>query len=210
MEGIRPTPDVAFAAHRPELVLLARRITGSPDDAQDVVQDVWLRWSAHQDTVSQPAHWLRTVTRRASIDLIRARQRHPAYPLDGALTHDRRLELATAADAGPCEVYVQKEAVASAIGRVLECLSPLERIAFLGRSVFELDYPALARHLCRYEPAVRQLCHRAVRHLAEGTSRYHVDPSVAREVILEFHRACEKGTVDRLFRALRQDCVAAA
>ena len=143
----------AFEAHRPRLTRLAYRMLGSVAEAEDAVQDAWLRWRGAGDDIADPAGWLVRATSRLCIDRLRAaKTRREAYhgpwlpePLIEELTVD------------PVE---RAEDVSVAFLLALERLSPLERAVFLLHEVFDEDYAAVAETLGRSEAAVRQLASR--------------------------------------------------
>jgi RNA polymerase sigma-70 factor (ECF subfamily) len=149
-----------FEGERPRLTGLAYRITGSLADAEDVVQDAWIRW-AGQDvaSVENAAGWLTTVTSRLALDRLRAqRRRREVYvgpwlpdPVPTARTPEDTAELA--------------ESLTLGFLVVLDSLGPLERVAFLLADVFGEPYPVIAEVLGRSESACRQLVSRARRKL---------------------------------------------
>jgi RNA polymerase sigma-70 factor, ECF subfamily len=149
-----------FEGERPRLTGLAYRITCSLADAEDVVQEVWIRW-ASQDaaTVDNPAGWLTTVTSRLALDRLRAqRRRREVYvgpwlpdPVPTARDIEATAELA--------------ESLTLGFLVLLDSLGPYERVAFILGDVFGEPYPAIAEILRRSEPACRQLVSRARRKL---------------------------------------------
>jgi RNA polymerase sigma-70 factor (ECF subfamily) len=146
-----------FEAERPRLTGLAYRITGSLSDAQDVVQEAWIRWAAHDASVDNPAGWLTTVTSRLALDRLRAQRRRrevyvgPWLPDPVPTTRDVE-EMADLAESLTLGFLV-----------VLDALGPAERVAFLLGDVFGEPYPVIADILGKSEPACRQLVSRARR-----------------------------------------------
>jgi RNA polymerase sigma-70 factor (ECF subfamily) len=149
-----------FEGERPRLTGLAYRITCSLADAEDVVQEAWIRWAARDAaTVDNPAAWLTTVTSRLALDRLRAqRRRREVYvgpwlpdPVSTARNAEEAAELA--------------ESLTLGFLVLLDTLGPYERVAFLLGDVFGEPYPAIAKILGKTEPACRQLVSRARRKL---------------------------------------------
>jgi RNA polymerase sigma-70 factor (ECF subfamily) len=189
----------AFEEHRGSLFGVAYRMTGSAADAEDLVQEAYLRWSrAPHAEVRSAEDYLTTVVTRLAVDHLRsARVRREEYvgpwlpePLAGAAAEaaDARVELA--------------ESLQTAFLVVLETLSPVERAAFLLREVFGHDYAYLAAVLDRGEESCRQLVHRARARVAEGRARFQASPRELGEVTRRFVEACAGGDVDALLAVL--------
>jgi RNA polymerase sigma-70 factor (ECF subfamily) len=196
-----------FEAHRGLLFAVAYRILGSIDDAEDAVQDAWLRWSASpRADVAQPrAYLIRTITTCALNKLRSVRARREAYigpwlpePLlttRAPLTPDTadRAELA--------------ESVSVAMLVVLESLTPEERAVFVLREVFGFAHSEIAAAIGRSEAAVRQLAHRAREHVQARRPRFDVDPDQQRAVTQRFLAAAAGGGIDELIAVLAPDVV---
>lgn len=196
-----PAPDVTiFEANRPRLQRLAYRMLGSVAEAEDVVQDAWLRWTRAGDDIAEPAGWLVRTTSRLCIDRLRsAKARREAYrgpwlpePLIEELTED------------PLE---RAEDVSVAFLLALERLSPLERAVFLLHDVFDQDYAAVAGTLGRSEAAVRQLASRARAHVQEARPRFSVDQQAAARLAAAFMRAASQGDMAALSSLLTEDAI---
>jgi RNA polymerase sigma-70 factor (ECF subfamily) len=146
-----------FEGERPRLTGLAYRITGSIADAEDVVQEAWIRWARDAGRVDNPPGWLTTVTSRLALDRLRGqRRRREVYvgpwlpdPVPTARSVEETAELA--------------ESLTLGFLVLLDSLSPLERVAFLLGDVFGEPYPMIAEVLGKNEPACRQLLSRARR-----------------------------------------------
>ena len=164
-------PDAAFMAVRRDLVRLAFSMTRSREDAEDVVQEVWLRWRRHHTSVAAAPQWLRTVTRNVAVDRLRACSADRVTTCDVATLPDPSAASATPAVEAAMELQ-------PAFDAVLGSLSPLERVVFVLHDGLDWSYPDIARLLARSEAAVRQLRHRAQQHLASGSRRVVVDPAV--------------------------------
>lgn len=198
--------DVArsFDPHRNRLSGIAYRMLGSRADAEDVVQDAWLRWheSAPDDLRSAEA-WLVTTVTRLSLDRLRARKAETQHyvgpwlpePLDAAdpITPESRLELA--------------DNLSIAFIAVLERLTPDERAAFLLREVFDYDYPEVAQTLDRSEAACRQLVHRAKSRVADERPRFRVDHDAHLRVLRAFMAAAQSGKRDDIESLLVEDAI---
>ncbi len=203
-----PAPDgllAAFDLHRRLLFTVAYQMLGSVADAEDVVQDAWLRWSAgDRDDVADPrAYLLRTASRLALDRLTAARTRRETYVgpwLPEPLLTD-------GADRGPEEAAELGEQVSLALLVVLETLSPVERAVFVLREVFGLPVAEVAAALGRSEAAVRQQAHRAREHVQARRPRFATDRRTQREVTERFLDAAAGGDVEALVALLAPDVV---
>ncbi|MEX5717250.1 RNA polymerase sigma-70 factor [Geodermatophilus maliterrae] len=203
-----PAPDARLAAfdrHRRLLFTVAYQMLGSVADAEDVVQDAWLRWSsATRDDVADPRAYLVQVTSRLALDRLgSARSRRETYvgpwlpePL---LTDD--------AARGPEEAAELGEQVSLALLVVLETLSPVERAVFVLREVFGLPVAEVAAALGRSQAAVRQQAHRAREHVEARRPRFDADRRTQREVTERFLAAAAGGDVAELVALLAPDVV---
>ena len=202
------TTDIAidlFEEHRPVLMGVAYRMLGRVADAEDVVQEAWLRWSgADRSDVREPRGYLVRVTTRLAIDRLRQVQsRNEAYP--GPWLPEPYIT--DYADTVPdtAERAVLADTVSLAVLVVMESLSPLERAVFVLREAFGYPYAEIAAMIDRAEPAVRQLAGRARRHVDERRPRYEVDPVERRELTEKFLAAAEGGDLDQLMALLAPD-----
>lgn len=190
----------AFEAQRPRLKRLAYRMLGSVAEAEDAVQDAWLRWTRAGEGVTDPAAWLVRTTTRLCIDRLRAaKAEREAYrgpwlpePLIEPLTED------------PVE---RAEDVSVAFLLALERLSPLERAVFLLHDVFEEDYAAVAATLDRSEAAVRQLASRARQHVRDARPKFAVDEAHAQQLAGAFLRAAATADFTSLKTLLAEDAI---
>ncbi|GAB3311276.1 RNA polymerase sigma-70 factor [Geodermatophilus aquaeductus] len=194
----------AFDAHRRLLFTVAYRMLGSVADAEDVVQDAWLRWStADRDDVVDPRAFLVRVTTRLALDrLDSARARRETYV--GPWLPE---PLLTGGAGDPADDAVLGDEVSLALLVVLETLSPAERAVFVLREVFGMPAGEVAAVLGRSEAAVRQLAHRAREHVAARRPRFDADPRAHREVTERFLAATMGGDVDALLAALAPGAV---
>ena len=196
--------EAAFDRHRRLLFSVAYQMLGSVADAEDVVQDAWLRWSSddRSGVADERAYLVRTVSRLALDRLSSARARRETYV--GSWLPE---PLATGTEADPAETVELADRVSLAMLVVLETLSPVERAVFVLREVFGLPTAEVARALDRSEPAVRQLAHRAREHVEARQPRFDADRAATREVTERFLAACVGGDVDALLAALAPDVV---
>ena len=208
MEPVDP-----FHRHRPRLPGLAYRLLGTRAEAEDLVQDAWLRWhQADRAAIADPEAWLVTTTTRLGIDRLRAaRRRREAYPgpwLPEPASIDPDTPAANeAADDAPglARALERAEEVPLAFLAVLERLGPEERAAFLLREVFEHDYAAIAALLERSEAACRQIVHRARVRVAEARPHFGVDPRQHRRLLEKFMHAAREGDREALRALLHAD-----
>ncbi|WP_369367806.1 RNA polymerase sigma-70 factor [Streptomyces sp. CG4] len=202
------TADTAtdvFEEHRPLLMGVAYRMLGRVADAEDVVQDAWLRWSgADLAEIREPRAYLVRITTRLAIDRLRqVRARGEAY-VGPWLPEPYLTEFGDAAP-DTADRAVLADSVSLAVLVVLESLSPLERAVFVLREAFGYPYAEIAALLDRGEAAVRQLAGRARRHVEERRPRYEVDPARRRELTDRFLAAAAEGDLDGLVSLLAPD-----
>ncbi|HEX8897035.1 MAG TPA: RNA polymerase sigma-70 factor [Terriglobales bacterium] len=191
----------AFAAARPRLFGIAYRMLGSAAEAEDIVQDVWMRWqSMNRSTVENPPAYLATTTTRLCINLSQsARSRRESYvgtwlpePVD------------TSAD--PAIGAERGEALKLAVLLLLEKLSPTERAAYVLRKAFDYPYRQIAEILQMEEANVRQLVSRASKHIEDGR-RASVSPNEQRRFLEAFIAAAQKGDMAALEGLFAEDVV---
>jgi len=186
-----------FDEHRALLISVAYRILGSVTDAEDTVQEAWLRWSGvNTSDVRDPRAFLVRVTTRLAIDrLRRAKTLRESYV--GPWLPEPIL---TGRDVA--EDVALAESVNMAMLVVLETLSPLERAVFVLREAFGMSYAEIANVLGRRVQAVRQLGHRARDHVQERRSRFDADQSEQRRVTERFLEATSTGDLEGLMAVL--------
>jgi RNA polymerase sigma-70 factor (TIGR02957 family) len=192
-----PDPARVFDEHRGLLVSVAYRVLGSVIDAEDAVQEAWLRWSGvDHSRVDDPRAFLVRVTTRLAIDrLRRAKARRESYV--GPWLPEPIL---TRQD--PAEDAAMAESVSMAMLVVLETLSPLERAVYVLREAFGMPYAELADVLGRNEEAVRQLARRARDHVRERRTRFDADQMEQRRVTERFLEAATGGDLEALMEVL--------
>jgi RNA polymerase sigma-70 factor (ECF subfamily) len=192
----------AFVAHRNLLFTVAYEMLGSAADAEDVLQETWLRWSGVDlDTVrDQRAYLVRITTREALTRLRTIRRRKEAYI--GPWLPEPLLTAPDVAD----DVELA-DSVSMAMLLVLETLNPAERAVFVLREVFDLEYDEIAEAVGKSPAAVRQIAHRARAHVAARQPRRGGSPAETRDVLEAFQRAVDTGDLQRLLDILAPDVV---
>ncbi|MEV7795199.1 RNA polymerase sigma-70 factor [Streptomyces sp. NPDC087512] len=202
------TTDTAtdvFEEHRPVLLGVAYRMLGRLADAEDVVQEAWLRWSrADRGDIREPRGYLVRVTTRLAVDRLRQIKSRGETYVGPWLPEPYVTDFG---DAVPdtAERAVLADSVSLAVLVVLESLSPLERAVFVLREAFGYPYAEIAAMLERGEAAVRQLAGRARKHVDEGRPRYDVDPAQRRDLTERFLAAAADGDLAGLMAMLAPD-----
>jgi len=197
-----PQTDPVFTEHRPALLGLAYRMLGSMADAEDVVQDTWLRWRSHREAVTYPRAFLIKVATRQALDLLgSARHRREAYV--GPWLPEPVATGAT--DLGPDETAAQRDTLSLGTMRLLERLTPPERAVFILRQAFELPHDEIAQSLDLSPANVRQLHSRAQRRLDIGPRRFPADDAKRRDLLERFLRAADSGDREGLEALLASD-----
>lgn len=202
---------------RRRLIALAYRMTGTLADAEDVVQESYVRWyrmtDAERDEIANPAGWLTTVASRISLDLLTsARHRREQYvgqwlpepvPVDH-FSERGRLAPASVDTVDPLDRITLDDSVSTALLVVLEAMTPAERVAFVLHDIFDVPFSEIAEIVGRSSAAVRQLATSARRHVREN--RATAVPRAEHErVVRAFRLATSTGGVDALLRVLAPD-----
>jgi RNA polymerase sigma-70 factor (TIGR02957 family) len=195
----------AFALHRRLLFTVAYEMLGSASDAEDVVQETWLRWAdVDHAVVRDPRSYLVRIVTRQALNRLRALARRREEYVGQWLPEP----LMTAPDvAADIELA---ESVSIAMLTVLETLSPMERAVFVLREVFEAPYDEIAEAVVKSPAAVRQIAHRARDHVAARRPRMPVSTAEQHEVVDRFLAAIRHGDVQGLMDVLAPDVVAVA
>ena len=191
-----------FAALRPRLFSIAYRMLGVRADAEDVVQDAWLRWHASEQTELQSAEaWLVTITTRLAIDRLRSRKsEREAYV--GWWLPEPLVELD---ERTPETVAELASDVSVAFLWLLERLTPEERAAFLLRQVFDQDYADIAAMLEKSEAACRQMVHRAQGRVQQEQPRFEIPKNQHHQLLGKFMQAAASGDRDAMKAMLSDD-----
>jgi RNA polymerase sigma-70 factor (TIGR02957 family) len=208
-------PLAPFDRHRRLLFSVAYQMLGSVADAEDVVQDTWLRWSAADrgDVVDERAYLVQIATRLALDRLGSAHARRESY-VGPWLPEPLLTGTAPVGSAPPSPEPDQAaelgEQVSLALLVVLETLSPAERAVFVLREVFGMPMAEVADALGRSESAVRQMAHRAREHVQARQPRFDADKRTQREVTERFLAAAVNGDVESLLAAMAPGVVLVA
>jgi RNA polymerase sigma-70 factor (ECF subfamily) len=191
-----------FAAHRGLLFTVAYEMLGSAADAEDVLQESWLRWSAaDRAQVRDPRAYLVRIVTRQALNRLRTLSRRREEYVGEWLPEP----LLTAPDVA--EDIVLAESVSMAMLTVLETLGPAERAVFVLREVFELPYGEIAAAVGKPAATVRQIARRARAHVAARRPRVEVSPAEQQAVVERFMAALSTGRLEDLMAVLAPDVV---
>ncbi len=194
-----------FVTHRGLLFTVAYEMLGSVADAEDVVQETWLRWAeADRSGVDDPRAYLVRIVTRQALNRVRTLARRREDYVGQWLPEP----LLTSPDVA--EDVELAESVSMAMLTVLETLTPTERAVFVLREVFDLPYGEIATALDKTAAAVRQVAHRAREHVAARRPRMTVNPAEQQQVIERFMAALTSGDVQALMQVLAPDVVVVA
>ncbi|BCJ69511.1 RNA polymerase sigma-70 factor [Polymorphospora rubra] len=192
-----------FLRHRSLLFTVAYEMLGSAADAEDVVQEAWLRWDGvDQAEVRDPRAYLVRIVTRKALDRLRTLVRRREEYVGPWLPEP----LLTSPDVA--DDVELADSLSTAMLLVLETLTPTERAVFVLREVFDLGYDELAEAVGKTPAAVRQIAHRARTHVAERRPRGTASPAEARGALEAFQRAIETGDLQGLVDLLAPDVVA--
>ncbi|MDF6043776.1 RNA polymerase sigma-70 factor [Streptomyces sp. JH14] len=195
-----------FEAFRPRLEAIAYRLLGSASEAEDAVQETFLRWQATDvERVEVPEAWLTKVLTNLCLNQLgSARARRETYvgqwlpePL---LAGDPML--------GPADTAEQRESVSYAVLTLMERLSPNERAVYVLREAFDYPHREIAAVLDITQAASQQIFHRAKKRVADGKARTEIDEAAARRIVEEFLVAATSGRTEPLVRLLTEDAIA--
>jgi len=195
-------PTLAFDSHRRRLQGIAYRMLGSVAEAEEVVQDAWLRWhEADKAALGSAEAWLVTVVTRLSIDRLRAAKVQREHYI-GAWMPEPTL---TGGPDTPEQLLERADNISVAFLAVLERLAPEARAAFLLREVFDADYDEVARTLGKSEAACRQLVHRAKAQVQEARPRFQVPRETHQRLLRAFADAAARGSLQDLKALMAED-----
>jgi RNA polymerase sigma-70 factor, ECF subfamily len=196
-----------FSAHRDHLMAVAYRMLGSRAEAEDAVQEAWLRYaSADADAINDLRGWLTTVTARICLDVLRsARVRREAYV--GPWLPEPVVTRLPGAGLDPADEVARAEEISYALLVVLERLNPEQRVAFVLHDVFAVPFDEIATVLATNPAAARQLASRARKAVADGGVRERPDRGEQRRVLEAFLAAARTGNIDGLVAVLAPDAV---
>ena len=192
---------VTFTELRPLLFSIAYRMLGSVAEAEDVLQEAFIRWERVDGSeVTSPKAFLSSVVTRLCIDQLRAAQARREEYVGPWLPEPLLVD-----DIDPGERAELSDSLSTAFLVVLESLSPLERAAFLLRKVFRYPYPEIAEMLDRSEASCRQLVHRAREHVSAKRKRFDATRQQQDSVLERFLAACATGDLEELMALLTDD-----
>ncbi|MEH1055225.1 RNA polymerase sigma factor SigJ [Micromonospora sp. CPCC 206171] len=196
----------ALTAHRPMLLGLAYRLLGSLHDAEDVLQEAYLRWlDVDRESVAEPRRYLSRVVTRLALDRLRARQAARETYVGPWLPEPVPTE---PSPFGPLDSAELRDSVSMALLHLLERLTPPERAVYVLHTAFALPYAEIGDILDRSAADCRQLHHRAVARLAEGRRRFNTDRAEQRRLLEAFLAAARDGDLPRLTELVAADAVA--
>ena len=179
-----------FESHRSRLFGTAYRMLGTRADAEDVLQDAYLRWhEAAGSDIQSPTGFLVTVTTRLCLDRLRHLKKEREQDMAPWLPESMAEDYASSPEE-ECEIA---DEVSAAFLAVLERLGPEARATFLLREVFDYDYPEVARMVGKSESACRQLIHRSRAHLRDCRARFTITPECRERVLSRFLAAIGTG-----------------
>jgi RNA polymerase sigma-70 factor (ECF subfamily) len=194
--------DDPFVTHRSLLFTVAYEMLGSAADAEDVVQETWLRWAdGDRSDVRDPRAYLVRIVTRQALNRLRTLARRREDYVGEWLPEP----LLTSPDVAEDVEFA--ESVSLAMLTVLETLGPVERAVFVLREVFDLPYDEISAAVEKSQSAVRQIAHRAREHVAARRPRVQVDPAEQRQVVERFLAALETGELQMLLDVLAPDVV---
>jgi len=197
-----------FEAHRGHLRSVAYRMLGSLSEADDAVQETWLRLArVDVDAVTNLAGWLTTVTGRVCLDMLRARAARGEVSLDVRLPDPI---VSTAESVDPEHEVLLADSVGLALLIVLDTLEPAERIAFVLHDVFAVPFAEIGALLGRSPSAARQLASRARRRVRHSAVEPQADPATQRRAVEAFLSAARRSDFDALVSLLDPDVVVRA
>jgi RNA polymerase sigma-70 factor (ECF subfamily) len=194
-----------FEAERPRLRAVAYRMLGTPAEADDAVQEAWLRLNrSDADEIENLGAWLTTVVGRIALNMLRTRRARGEEPLDEQEA-EPIVDRADAAD--PEHEALLADSVGLALLVVLEMLTPAERLAFVLHDMFAVPFDDIAAIVDRSPDATRQLASRARRRVRGAAPTHEADPAEQREIVEAFLAAARNGDFDALLELLDPDVV---
>lgn len=197
-----PNDEDPFDRLRPRLAAIAYRMLGTRADAEDVVQDAWLRWfRSERERVESPEAWLVTTVTRLAIDRLRSAKAEREAYVGWWLPEP----LVAVEESTPQSAAELAQELSLALLWVLERLAPEERAAFLLRQAFDHDYAEIATMLGKTEAAARQMVHRAAQRVQQESPRFEVSREAHRALLQRFMAAAQVGDRPALQALLADD-----
>jgi len=195
----------SFESYRTYLFAIAYRMLGSAMDAEDMVQETYLRYSTTPpETITSLKAFLTTIITRLCMDQLHlARRKREVYP--GPWLPEPIITTTTLESINPEERVDREESISLAFLMLLEQLQPLERAVFLLREIFDYDYAEIATFLGKSEVTCRQWFSRAKKHLADHRPRFTAPPETQRQMLTGFLQAVQAGEMSGLMNLLAED-----
>ena len=198
-----PSTEI-FESHRRRLLNVAYGMLGVVAEAEDVVQDTYLRWAETDwTTIESPGAWLTTVATRIAIDRLRSAQRRRETYVGPWLPEPLISEF----DADPAEVVAEAEQLSMALLTAMERLTPTERAVLVLREVFDLDYAEIADIVEKSPANCRQIASRARNHIGDPSRAMRHDPEAEQRLLASYVQAIGDGDVQRLAAVFADDVV---
>jgi len=192
----------AFTSVRPQLFAIAYRMLGSVVEAEDLVQEAYLRWQEAPDAeIRSPSAYLTTIVTRLAINQLRSARAQREVYVGPWLPEP----LVTTPAPDPSDTVELAESLSMAFLVLLERLSPIERAVFLLHKVFDFDYAEIARVVDKTEANCRQILTRARKHLGASRQRFEVAPTQADRLVQRFTQAAQAGDLEGLLTVLAED-----
>ncbi len=189
-----------FEDHRGKLFAIAYRMVGSAMDAEDIVQDAWLRYQKLTTPLDNPSAFLRKVVTNLSLDYLKSakvqREQYIGEWLPEPIVTDT---------ASPADLLHKAETISVAFLVVLETLSPLERAVFILREAFDYDYTEISDILDKSEGACRKIYSRAKKHIHDNRPRFDATPEAHTRLVNHFINALQEGDITEITNALAED-----
>src|SRR6266699_439198 len=195
----------SFETYRSYLFAIAYRMLGSAMDAEDMVQETYLRYSTTPpETIHSLKAFLTTIMTRLCMDQLHlARRKREVYP--GPWLPEPIITTTTLESINPEEHVDREESISLAFLMLLEQLQPLERAVFLLREIFDYDYAEIATFLGKSEVTCRQWFSRAKKHLADHRPRFQASPETQKRMLISFQQALQAGEMTALMNLLAED-----
>ena len=186
-----------FETHRPHLCAVATRLLGSTTEAEDAVQEAWLRLDrAGEDGIENLGGWLTTVASRICLDHLRTRSTRREEPVESGMPEPGD------ADPNPEDEAILTESTVEALAVVVDTLTPIERVAFILHDVFDVPFEEIAAIVDRSPVATRQLSSRARRRVRAAAAATGRASNPQREIVAAFFAAAREGRFDALIQLL--------
>lgn len=193
-----------FENYRPLLFSIAYRMLGSVMEAEDMVQETYLRYQAVSNEVQTLKPFLTTVITRLCLDRLKsAKEKRETY-FGPWLPEPLPTQLDSMAKVDPLHIVSQNESISMAFLVLLENLNPVERAVFLLREVFDYGYDEIAQMVDKEEATCRQLFHRAKQHVTANRSRFHATPEEHQQILAKFMQAVGSGELNELMGVLAE------